>query len=235
MARQIIMDTETTGIEIKAGNKIIEIGCVELIDRKYTGNNYHQYLNADRDSEEGALNVHGITTEFLADKPRFHEVVGDFMEYIKGAELIIHNAPFDIGFLDHELKLVDSSWGKITDICTVVDSLVMARDMFPGQRNSLDALCKRLHINNAHRELHGALLDSEILGDVYLAMTGGQVTLTLDTKSGDASESDESEIVGNISLPTNALKVISANAEEMQSHNDRMEAIVKQSGKTLWQ
>lgn len=234
MARQIIMDTETTGIEIKAGNKIIEIGCVELVDRKFTGNNYHQYLNADRDSEEGALNVHGITTEFLADKPRFHDVVGDFMEYIKGAELIIHNAPFDIGFLNHELKLVDPSWGKIEDICTIVDSLVMARDMFPGQRNSLDALCKRFDINNAHRELHGALLDSEILGDVYLAMTGGQVTLSLDSKAAETVETDESEIVGSISLPSDALRVISANADELQAHSDRMEAIVKQSGKTLW-
>lgn len=235
MARQIIMDTETTGIEIKAGNKIIEIGCVELVDRKYTGNNYHQYLNADRDSEEGALNVHGITTEFLADKPRFHEVVSDFMEYIKGAELIIHNAPFDIGFLDHELSLVDASWGKIEDICTVTDSLVMARDMFPGQRNSLDALCKRFDINNSHRELHGALLDSEILGDVYLAMTGGQVTLSLDSSAAKSTETDDSEVVGSISLPTDALKVISANADELQAHNERMEAIIKQSGKTLWQ
>ncbi|PWQ99298.1 DNA polymerase III subunit epsilon [Leucothrix pacifica] len=235
MARQIIMDTETTGIEIKAGNKIIEIGCVEMIDRKFTGHNYHQYLNADRDSEEGALKVHGITTEFLADKPRFHEVVADFIDYIKGAELIIHNAPFDIGFLNHELSLVDASWGKIEDICTIIDSLVMARDMFPSQRNSLDALCKRFDINNSHRELHGALLDSEILGDVYLAMTGGQVTLSLDTKAAKTTETEESEVVGSISLPTDALRVISANADELQAHNERMEAIVKQSGKTLWQ
>lgn len=236
MARQIVLDTETTGIEIRHGNRIIEIGCVEMIDRKMTGNNYHQYIQPDRESEEGALGVHGITSEFLADKPRFHEIAADFLEYVKGAELIIHNAPFDVGFIDYELSLLSGDWGSITDICTILDSLVMARDMHPGQRNSLDALCKRYDINNAHRELHGALLDSEILGDVYLAMTGGQVMLSLDTQSTQVSNDDEEdESIGSISLPVEGLRVIKANAEEIAAHDARMSAIIDSSGKTLWQ
>lgn len=175
--RQIVLDTETTGLETRDGHRIIEIGCVEMIDRKMTGNNYHQYLQPDRLIDEEALAVHGITPEFLSDKPRFNEVARDFLEYIQGAELIIHNAPFDIGFLNYELSLLGPDWGNIESRCKITDSLVMAREMYPGQRNSLDALCKRLDINNSHRELHGALLDSEILGDVYLGMTGGQVTM----------------------------------------------------------
>lgn len=236
MARQIVLDTETTGIETRHGNRIIEIGCVEMIDRKMTGNNYHQYIQPDRESEEGALSVHGITSEFLADKPRFHEIAADFLEYVKGAELIIHNAPFDVGFIDYELGLLSGDWGSITDNCTILDSLVMARDMHPGQRNSLDALCKRYDINNAHRELHGALLDSEILGDVYLAMTGGQVMLSLDSNSAQVSDEDEEDIsVGSISLPVEGLRVIKANAEEIAAHDARMSAIIDSSGKTLWQ
>lgn len=234
MARQIILDTETTGIETRHGNRIIEIGCVEMIDRKMTGHNYHQYIQPDRESEEGALNVHGITSEFLADKPRFHEIAADFLAYVKGAELIIHNAPFDIGFLDYELDKLDGDWGSVTDVCTVVDSLVMARDMHPGQRNSLDALCKRYDINNTHRELHGALLDSEILGDVYLAMTGGQVTLSLETKAPQTSTDEDEPSVGGISLPLEGLRVIKANNEEIAAHDARMEAIIGSSGKTLW-
>ena len=235
MGRQIIMDTETTGLETREGHRVIEIGCVEVIDRKMTGHNYHQYLQPDRESDEGALEVHGITSEFLADKPRFAEVAATFLDYIKGAELIIHNAPFDIGFLNYELSLLGSEWGDIQSICTITDSLTLAREMHPGQRNSLDALCKRYEINNSHRELHGALLDSEILGDVYLAMTGGQVMMSLDTQRKEDSEDEEDDAtIGRISLPQNALKVIRADAAELSAHQERLSAIQEASGKTLW-
>ena len=235
MARQIIMDTETTGLETRDGHRVIEIGCVEVIDRKMTGHNYHQYLQPDRESDEAALAVHGITSEFLADKPRFNDVAAAFIDYIKGAELIIHNAPFDIGFLNYELSRLDGDWGDIGSICTITDTLIMAREMHPGQRNSLDALCKRYEINNAHRELHGALLDSEILGDVYLAMTGGQVTMSLDTKRTEVTEQESSdESLSRISLPQDALKVIRADEAELGAHQDHLATIEKMSGKTLW-
>lgn len=235
MARQIIMDTETTGLETRDGHRVIEIGCVEVIDRKMTGHNYHQYLQPDRESDEAALAVHGITSEFLADKPRFNDVAAAFIDYIKGAELIIHNAPFDIGFLNYELSRLDGDWGDIGSICTITDTLIMAREMHPGQRNSLDALCKRYEINNAHRELHGALLDSEILGDVYLAMTGGQVTMSLDTKRTEATEQESSDVsLSRISLPQDALKVIRADETELGAHQDHLATIEKMSGKTLW-
>ena len=234
MVRQVIMDTETTGLETRDGHRVIEIGCVEVIDRKMTGHNYHQYLQPDRESDEGALEVHGITSEFLADKPRFNEVASAFIDYIRGAELIIHNAPFDIGFLNYELSLLDGDWGNIESICSITDSLIMAREMHPGQRNSLDALCKRYEINNAHRELHGALLDSEILGDVYLAMTGGQVTLSLDDNKTEPSETESEETVGRISLPQDALKIIRADTAELSVHQERLAEIEKMSGKSLW-
>jgi len=235
--RQIFLDTETTGLEIRDGNRIIEIGCVEMVDRKLTGNNYHQYINAGRESEEGALNVHGITTEFLADKPRFEEISEDFLSYIKGAELIIHNAPFDLGFLDNELSLlIEGAVGrnnKIEDRCKISDSLVIAREMHPGQRNSLDALCKRYDISNEHRELHGALLDSEILADVYLAMTGGQTALLL----GDDVSSDDSNLVSTFTrLSSDAIsfKVLKANGEELDAHQEYLREIEEISGKNLW-
>ena len=171
--RQIVLDTETTGLEPAQGHRIIEIGCVEIIDRRLTGNHYHQYLQPDREIDEGAIEVHGISNEFLQDKPRFADVVDDFMDFVRGAELVIHNAPFDVGFLNHELKLLDGSNETIEKICTVLDTLALARKMHPGQKNNLDALCRRYEVNNAHRELHGALLDAEILADVYLLMTGG--------------------------------------------------------------
>ena len=234
--RQVFLDTETTGLEIRDGNRIIEIGCVEMIDRKLTGNNYHQYINAGRDSEEGALNVHGITTGFLADKPRFEEIAADFLSYIKGAELIIHNAPFDIGFLNHELTLLtkDGSKNKIEDCCEISDSLVIAREMHPGQRNSLDALCKRYDIKNEHRELHGALLDSEILADVYLAMTGGQKALLLgDEESGD-SETSQLNSSTRLSSEGITFRVLKANGEELDAHQAYLKEIEEASGKKLW-
>ena len=166
--RQIVLDTETTGLEPKLGHRIIEIGCVELIDRKLTGRHYHQYINPNREIDTEAIEIHGITNDFLGDKPAFSEVALDFLAFIKGAELVIHNAPFDIGFIDHEFALLQSkNPGKTTDFCSVVDTLVMARQKHPGQRNSLDALCGRYDVDNAKRELHGALLDAEILADVY--------------------------------------------------------------------
>jgi DNA polymerase-3 subunit epsilon len=177
--RQIVLDTETTGINPKQGNRIIEIGCVELFERKLTGNNFHRYINPDRDSEEGALAVHGLTTEFLRDKPRFHEVVEELREYIQGAEVIIHNAPFDLGFLNHEFNLLKLPPFD-SHINGVIDTLVQAKEMRPGKRNSLDALCEHFGISNAHRKLHGALLDAELLADVYLAMTRGQNSLGMD-------------------------------------------------------
>ncbi|MGB5716746.1 MAG: DNA polymerase III subunit epsilon, partial [Gammaproteobacteria bacterium] len=178
--RQIVLDTETTGLEPADGHRIIEIGCVELNDRRLTGNTYHQYIQPDREIDAGAIEVHGITNEKLADKPRFTDIAAEFLEFIDGAELVIHNAPFDVGFIDHEFRLLEDSPGGVNDHCMVLDTLALARRMHPGQRNSLDALCRRYEIDNSQRELHGALLDAEILADVYLAMTGGQVSLSLD-------------------------------------------------------
>ena len=192
--RQIVLDTETTGLEPSQGHKIIEIGCVEMINRRLTGNNYHQYLQPDREIDEGAQAVHGISNEFLADKPRFSDIAKDFIEYIDGAELIIHNAPFDVGFLDHELKLAGKEFGQLSSYCTVVDTLVMARKMRPGKKNNLDVLCKEYSVNNAHRELHGALLDSELLAEVYLHMTGGQTHLSLESEDNADAAGGLSEI-----------------------------------------
>ncbi len=224
--RQIVLDTETTGLEPKQGHRIIEIGAVEIVDRKLTGNHYHQYLQPDRESDEEALAVHGITTAFLADKPRFIDIAQEFMDYVRGAELIIHNAPFDLGFLNHELSLLGSQWGKVEAVCGIVDSLVMARKIRPGQKNNLDALCRHYGINNAHRELHGALLDSEILADVYLIMTGGQVSMMLGDEGG------ESGVQTIQRLDANREKgfVHYANEAELKVHEDRLKAIQQASG-----
>jgi DNA polymerase-3 subunit epsilon len=178
--RQIILDTETTGLETSQDHRIIEIGCVELIDRRITDNHWHHYINPDREIDAGAFEVHGISNESLKDKPRFRDVAQNFIDYIEGAELVIHNAPFDVGFLDHELSKLDGGASSIDRHCTVLDTLVMARQKHPGQKNSLDALCKRYEIDNSQRSLHGALLDARILADVYLIMTGGQTALSLD-------------------------------------------------------
>jgi DNA polymerase-3 subunit epsilon len=177
--RQIVLDTETTGLDPSQGHRIIEIGCVEIDNRRLTGRHYHCYLNPERDIDEGAIQVHGITAEFLADKPRFSQVAEEFLKFVSGAELIIHNAPFDLGFLNHELQLIGHETTPLHENCNIVDTLVMARKKHPGQRNSLDALCKRYEVDNSQRELHGALLDAEILADVYLLMSGGQTMLQL--------------------------------------------------------
>lgn len=232
--RQVILDTETTGIDPKQGHRIIEIGCVEMVGRKFTKRHFHVYVNPDREVEEEAFRVHGISNEYLADKPRFHEIAHDFFEFIKGAELIIHNAPFDIGFIDHEFARL-GGYPKIAEVCKVFDSLVYARKKHPGQKNNLDALCKRYGIDNSHRELHGALLDSEILGDVYLLMTGGQTSLGLSNGSDqDSGGEDNVGEIRRLSADRPMLKVLRANDDELKMHEERLDLIDKKSGQSLW-
>ncbi len=231
--RQIVLDTETTGLEPELGHRIIEIGCVEMVDRRLTGNNFHQYLQPDRQIDQGAIEVHGITNEFLAEKPRFRDVVADFMDYVAGAELIIHNAPFDVGFLNHELALLGGDWPRIEDHCGVIDTLVMAKRLHPGQRNSLDALCKRYDIDNSHRDLHGALLDAEILADVYLAMTGGQTALLLAEETGETEQGGEQ--IRRLAADRPPIPVVRASAAELERHQARLQAIDQASGgNCLW-
>ncbi|MCO7225422.1 DNA polymerase III subunit epsilon [Pleionea sp. CnH1-48] len=232
--RQVVLDTETTGLEPEQGHKIIEIGCVELVNRRLTGRHYHQYLQPDREIDDGAIEVHGITNEFLADKPRFADVVDDFLSFVDGAELVIHNAPFDIGFLDWELKSLGAGKGVMSDYCSVLDTLVLARQIHPGQKNNLDALCKRYAIDNSHRDLHGALLDSEILADVYLMMTGGQTSLTLSSHQDYLNEGKEELGVRRLtrSVP---LKVVGATDQELSDHTAMLETIRKAAGgESLW-
>jgi DNA polymerase-3 subunit epsilon len=226
--RQIILDTETTGIDIKDGHRIIEIGCVEMINRRLTGNNFHVYVNPQREIEDEAIGVHGITNEFLRDKPLFSDVADEFFDYIRGGELIIHNAPFDIGHMDNEFSKLWRDWTQTADFCAVVDTLVMAREKHPGQKNTLDALCRRYDIDNSHRSLHGALLDSEILADVFLRMTGGQVAMDLaqQLKSAGGMEQSATDRVRH-------LKVVAASQEELQSHEERLD-IVEKGGACLW-
>jgi DNA polymerase-3 subunit epsilon len=232
--RQIVLDTETTGLEPSEGHRIIEIGCVELIDRRITGNTYHQYIQPDRQIDTGAIEVHGITNESLADKPRFADIAAEFLAFIKGAELVIHNAPFDVGFIDHEFRMLTAPPGNVAEHCKVLDTLVMARRMHPGQRNSLDALCKRYEIDNSQRELHGALLDAEILADVYLMMTGGQVSLSLDSRT-DSQGNQQRVEIQRVAVDREPLRVIRASEAECQAHNGRMEAIEKTcGGSSVW-
>ncbi|MES2605391.1 MAG: DNA polymerase III subunit epsilon [Pseudomonadota bacterium] len=232
--RQIILDTETTGLDPSQGHRVIEVGCVELVNRKHTGRHLHIYLNPEREVEAGALAVHGITNEFLADKPLFSAVADTFLEFVKGAELIIHNAPFDIGFLNSELNLLNKGHGLMTDHCSVLDTLAMARKKHPGQKNSLDALCKRYEVDNSQRELHGALKDAEILADVYLMMTGGQSMLGLGYEAGSEGAPVSTEI-SRISSERPALRVIMASEEELSAHELRLKQIQKASGdKCVW-
>ncbi|PCJ17768.1 MAG: DNA polymerase III subunit epsilon [Gammaproteobacteria bacterium] len=232
--RQVILDTETTGLEAAQGHRVIEIGCVEVIERKFTGRTYHQYINPQREIDDAAMEVHGITNEFLQDKPLFDQIIEEFLGFIKGAELVIHNAPFDVGFLDHEFKRVDRKWGQIRDHSSVLDTLVMARKKHPGQKNNLNALCKRYFIDNSHRDLHGALLDAEILADVYLAMTGGQIMLSLageDESSGKAASVNR-KLVSN---ERGQLRVIRAEPQELEEHRQALQGIDKASGSNcLW-
>jgi DNA polymerase-3 subunit epsilon len=225
--RQIVLDTETTGIGHEAGHRIIEIGCVELFDRKLTGKHFHVYLNPQREVDEGAFRVHGISSEFLRDKPLFKNIVQELLDFIQGAELIIHNAPFDVGFLNAELSLIN--WPhNLKHYCQVLDTLVMAKEKHPGQRNSLDALCKRYDVDNTNRQLHGALLDAEILALVYLAMTGGQATLF------DEGIHETNDVLAVTSEQTIHLSsrspVITATAEEIEKHQAFIQFLIKKSG-----
>ena len=226
--RQIILDTETTGLEPSQGHRIIEIGCVEMRNRRVTDRTFHQYINPDREIDAGAVEVHGITNEFLADKPRFADIAEGFLDFVKDAELIIHNAPFDVGFINHELAMLRGQAGRIEDRCSIVDTLVIAREKHPGQKNNLDALCKRYEVDNSARDLHGALLDAQILADVYLAMTGGQVTLSLGAE--DAAQPGVHRAIRRLDADRQPLLVVRATAEELAEHQARITAIDSASG-----
>ncbi|MDE1989534.1 MAG: DNA polymerase III subunit epsilon [Betaproteobacteria bacterium] len=227
--RYVVLDTETTGLEPTKGHRVIEIGLVEIVHRRRTGAHFHQYLNPDRDSDPGALQKHGLTTEFLSDKPRFAEVVDQFLEFVQGAELVIHNAAFDLGFLDHELRQLGRE--PLSGLCPqVTDTLTMARELHPGKRNTLDALCERYGVDNSRRTFHGALLDAELLGDVYLAMTRGQETLLVETASATAAESRQT-----MHRSSKPLVVRYATLEELDSHLALLEKIDQASkGRCLW-
>ncbi len=230
MSRLIILDTETTGLSAATGDRIIEIGCVEMVARKLTGNNKHFYVNPGRDSHEDALKVHGISNEFLRDKPRFAEVADELMDYLAGAQIIIHNAPFDVSFLDKELELIGRAGFKSV-VSAVTDTLVMAKENWPGKRNSLDALCDRLGVDNSGRTLHGALLDAELLADVYINMTRGQDALLIDM----SNESENVMQVAAVDLRAFQLPVLLASEQEVAAHDDVLKQLDKASGgKTLW-
>ena len=229
MQRQIILDTETTGLDPKSGHRVIEIGCIELVNRKFTGEQYHIYLNPDRDSDEAALEVHGLTSEFLSDKPRFKDIYEEFLKFISGSELLIHNAEFDVNFLDHEIKLLSKQLPTVSDSVTkITDTLQIAREKHPGQRNSLDALVKRYEIGGYNRELHGALLDSQILGDVYLSMTGGQSDLDFSV-SATEQEVKENGSSNQLNSELN-LKVIELTEEENKSHKEYLLRMKEETG-----
>lgn len=231
--RQIVLDTETTGLEHSDGHRIIEIGCLEINDRRITDRHYHVYLNPDRAVEGGALQVHGITDEFLADKPRFGDVADDFLGFIEGAELIIHNAPFDVGFLDAELARLQMEQSiRIADVATILDTVVLARELHPGQRVSLDALCKRYEIDHSRRDLHGALLDAELLAEVYLAMTGGQVSLGLEIDQRPNVAVAQQDLEQRIDL--SRLAAVTVSAQELEAHQARLQAIAESAGHCLW-
>jgi len=232
LKRQLVLDTETTGLEPSQGHRIIEIGVVEMIDRRLTGNNFHIYLQPDREIDAGAIEVHGITNEFLADKPRFEDIAEELADYLRGAEVIIHNAPFDVGFIDAEFQRLENGL-TMGSLCEVIDTLVMAREMHPGQRNSLDALCGRYDVDNKHRTKHGALLDSEILADVYLAMTGGQKSLGWeadDDKEGDSNTKG----IRRVNREGLSLRVLKATEDELTAHEERLDAMASSGATPVW-
>ena len=232
--RQVVLDTETTGLEPRQGHRIIEIGCVEVMNRKLTGRHYHQYIRPDREVDAEAVEVHGITNEFLADKPSFADIAAEFLEFVNGAELVIHNAAFDVGFINHEFAMLSPALSPIETYCGVLDTLALARHKHPGQKNNLDALCKRYHVDNSQRDLHGALLDSEILADVYLLMTGGQTKLSFGggDQSQEQGNAGAAEAIRRVSR--RSLKVIRASEEEEAAHRTKLERIEKVSGNCLW-
>lgn len=221
--RQIVLDTETTGIGTEQGHRIIEIGCMEMVNRRITGNNYHVYINPEREVEQGAFAVHGISGDFLQDKPKFAELADEFYQYIHGAELIIHNAPFDVGFINHEFRMFNSSLGQVKDWCAVVDTLAMARKQYPGQQNSLDALCRRLHVDNSKRDLHGALVDADLLAQVYLLMTGGQEALF---QTLDAAKKEKTAVAVDWQRSEQPIPVIEAAANELDAHQQFVESLL---------
>lgn len=231
--RQIVLDTETTGLSWERGNRVVEIGCIELLERRLTGRRFQRYLNPGRDLEPGAQEVTGLTLEFLSDKPGFAQVADEFLDFIRGAELIIHNADFDVGFLNYELSLLGADLGRIGDHASVLDTLGLARERYPGQRNSLDALCRRLGVDNGHRKLHGALLDAELLAEVYLALTAGQGDLGLSLAAAAPAHASVGVAAGTLAgLPR---RVLLASAEEQREHLARLQKIAKKSGgKLLW-
>lgn len=231
MSRQIVLDTETTGLETAQGHRIIEIGCVEVAERSLTGRHFHVYINPEREVEDSAVAVHGLDNDFLADKPVFAAIVDEFLEFIRGGELIIHNAAFDVGFIDHELNLLGKIKDRVADLCTVTDTLAMARRKHPGQKNTLDALCKRYGVDNSQRDLHGALLDAEILAEVYLAMTGGQTALSLDS---NGAEGGAVSGIRRLSPERPALKVVAASDSEREAHEAFLETLRKATGEALW-
>ena len=216
--RKIVLDTETTGLETSQGHRIIEIGCVELIDRRVTDNSWHYYINPEREVDIGAFEVHGISNEFLQDKPLFNEIAHDFMQYIDGAELVIHNAAFDLGFLNHELAKLEGQTLSVDSVCTILDTLVLARQKHPGQKNNLDALCRRYDIDNSHRSVHGALLDARILADVYLFMTGGQTDLVLDDSNSPQTATNNA--AGVVIKRNGALPIWQGDSHSEQAHTE---------------
>lgn len=231
MQRQVILDTETTGLDPKHGHRVIEIGCVEVINRKVTNHHFHYYINPERDIHPDAVAIHGLTKEFLSDKPLFQDIIQPLIDYLKDAELIIHNAPFDVGFLNHEFKLVDTSHPPITDYCHVIDTLTLARRKHPGQRNSLDALCSRYHVDNTHRELHGALLDAQLLSQVYLLMTGGQTQL-FQTDTPDTAPTEINQKIRRLPTDRTPLPIIEPTLEEKQAHEAFLEKLKESSKDT---
>jgi DNA polymerase-3 subunit epsilon len=232
--RQIVLDTETTGLETAQDHRIIEIGAVEVVNRRLTGRHFHRYINPQRAVDQGAMEVHGITDEFLKDKPLFDQIAGEFLAFIEGADLVIHNAPFDVGFINHEFAKLGQAYGKVQDYCTITDTLAMARQLHPGQKNNLDALCKRYDVDNTSRDLHGGLLDAEILADVYLAMTGGQVDLGLKGESAKAM-AEAGEAVRRLPGDREPLPVIRASGEELNAHQALLETIAGENGGAcLW-
>ena len=232
--RQIVLDTETTGLEVSQGHRIIEIGCVELIDRRVTDNHWHHYINPQREVDAGAFEVHGISDDFLSDKPLFEDLARDFIEYIRGAELVIHNAAFDIGFLDDELGRLSGDGPKLSSICTVLDTLALARQKHPGQKNNLDALCNRYEIDNSHRSVHGALLDARILADVYLAMTGGQTSLGLE-QAETGTEDGSNKVKGAVPVSKGPLPLWRGDAQSDRAHEEYLAFLRDVSGEAAWQ
>lgn len=234
MIRQIVLDTETTGLEPEQGHRVIEIGAVEVIGRRLTGRHFHCYVDPERAIDDAAMEVHGLTVEFLAGKPKFRDVATQFLEFVRGTELVIHNAPFDVSFLNYELSLLDQPHTRVERICAITDSLALARDKHPGQKNSLDALCRRYGVDNSERDLHGALLDAEILADVYLAMTGGQ-TLLFSTEQADVAQSGSQSEVYRLPVDRPAIRIVFARVDELEAHRNELDLLDQQvDGGSVW-